>query len=476
MRFQKLIVLTQLACLLIGTASGLAVGTFPGSVWAVGLGGGLICIVAVVVVWMQIKIRFSLRAMQEQAAQITDPAPGGTGFQEFDRIVSATQAIVRESHALANQFKAEHDDLQALVASLNRRGEADAGPANFARQLGGILNGLGKRFDADLRQVLACGREINRCADHISTGSHEQAAAISKSARTVESISTFIDNVMENAGAANASAQSTRQTAQAGLEQFEQLLAELGEIQSLVSSREKRLRALGEHTREIGLIVQTIGQISSRTDLLALNASIESVRAGEHGRGFAVVAEEVRSLAEQSAEASRDVAIRIETIQNETHQSITVIDDEQAQVEQVLKRLAQSADCLRSIHQSSSEAAARTDRVAQFTEQQLRVTQEFVDSMQRISEANRASRSHIEGIRWTTKSLEKLTQQVGGAARQLNPDVLRSTDDSIDAPRNEIGDFGRVSDEGWDHNPAANIVDRVTQQLEATKGLLQANS
>ncbi len=475
MKLQSVLITVQAVCLFLAAMSGLVIGISYTSALAVAVGCGLLLVAGGLTLWIQLRLRSGLRELRQQTT-IGHTLQPDTGFAELDAIGQAMQTALHEAADQANQFKSEFDELKALVSSLNRRGDDASSSTTSVRQLSAILSSLSKRIDGDLRQIHACGREINRCADHISSGSQEQSAAVGKTARMIEGVSAFIDTVLENATAANVSAQSTHQSSRDSLQQFEQLVSELGEIQALVSSREKRLRALGEHTREIGFIVQTIGQISSRTDLLALNASIESVRAGEHGRGFAVVAEEVRSLAEQSAEASRDVAMRIENIQNETQQSITVIDDEQSQVQHVLKRLVKAGDSLRAIHQSSNDAAARTERVTACTEQQLRLTQEFVEVMQRISEANRGSRSHVEGVRWTTKSLDKLTQQLCGTVRQLNPESRRNAVDSNvpdSAERDGANGFGEPS---WDSSDSSDVVDRVAQNLESAANLVHSHS
>jgi methyl-accepting chemotaxis protein len=82
-------------------------------------------------------------------------------------------------------------------------------------------------------------------------------------------------------------------------------------IASQTRANEKRLRGLADPSQQISAFVETISDIAARTDMLALNASIESIRAGEHGRGFAVVADEVRKLADQAAQATREIAAHV---------------------------------------------------------------------------------------------------------------------------------------------------------------------
>ena len=167
-------------------------------------------------------------------------------------------------------------------------------------------------------------------------------------------------------------------------------------IRTHVGASESRLRALGEHSQEIGSIVETIGAISSRTDMLALNASIESVRAGEHGRGFAVVAEEVRKLAEQAAQATREVAGLIESIQLETQESVSPMVEERREVQ-----------------------TTQVGEITAATQLQLQLTTDVVLAMERIADVAKSSRARAEEACWTVNTLSKLAERFGTSLQPL---------------------------------------------------------
>jgi methyl-accepting chemotaxis protein len=91
---------------------------------------------------------------------------------------------------------------------------------------------------------------------------------------------------------------------------------------------------LGEHSQQIGEIIQVIDDIAEQTNLLALNAAIEAARAGEHGKGFAVVADEVRKLAERSSKATKEIAELITNIQKLTAGAVKAMEEGTGEVEQ----------------------------------------------------------------------------------------------------------------------------------------------
>jgi methyl-accepting chemotaxis protein len=346
---------------------------------------------------------------------------GHFGLIEVDQFADRLREQTRRWSQTAARAQQQSRDVESLLARLNRRSGSrpvlprDSGATQQLRQL---LASLAKVAEKDLRGILTSTVEIERRIQEMSAASEQQSNSVSQATTSVEQMSSHIDSVSKNADAANKAAGAARESAAGGLELVRELIRGMDRIRMHVEAGGKRLRALGERSHEIGSIVETIGKISARTDMLALNASIESVRSGEHGRGFAVVAEEVRKLAEQTAQATREVSALIESVQAEVQESIAAMADEQAQVSTELRRVDEAGTALERISETSSDSAQRVDEISRATLHQLRVTQEVVLAMQRISEAAHGIRNRAEGVCWTTKTLTDTARQL---ERSLNP-------------------------------------------------------
>jgi len=155
-----------------------------------------------------------------------------------------------------------------------------------------------------------------------------------------------------------------------------------------------------------------MGNISARTEMLALNASIEAVRAGQEGRGFAVVAEEVRRLAESTATASRDIAALVDAIQTEAQDTVVAMTEERYQVLEEIRRVGEASATLENIRLSSIAAADRARQISGSTVEQLQRTQDVVRAMQQVSTIATTIRDRNDMIRHKTTDLAETAQDL----------------------------------------------------------------
>jgi len=429
----------------LGGSAGFAAGAVVGIL--IGVGAGLLLDERISQGFTGLKRSLAARRWESQAA---------SGIAEFDEMTVILSDHDRRLTSASGRAQEQIQDVQKLLGQLDRRSETRrTGEVDIAagRRLREILTGLARATNEDLKRVLALSAEIEQNTKVMSAGASDQTDAVSKTTTYVEQMSSNIDLVTMNAESANQSANAVRDCSVEAQKIVKELISGMERIRRHVEAGWRKLRALGDRTQEIGSIVETIAGIAARTDMLALNASIESVRAGEHGRGFAVVADEVRKLAEQAAQATKEVAGLIETVQLETQESIGVMAQEHAQVEAEVGRVNSAGDALEKISSTSADSANRVGEISRVTKQQLRFTQEVVLAMERISEVARGIRGRAEGVSWTTNTLSGL---IGQLETTLSP--LKGC----------VGELAAHEGDETDDEPSAEGLLRETNQLLQT--------
>ena len=353
-----------------------------------------------------------LRRM-ESALTNEHSEPLSGGIIELDQTVSRLRAIHQRQRALVNNVD---DLLRRLGHSTGSSISSDPGAEN--QRLTNALGQISRSTAKQVGTIMASGNTIAKAAHDTNRGAEQQIQSINSAINAVELLSQKIDAIGTDADAVSAAAKNAADRADSGLVLINELTRGMQSIRTNVEFSEKKVASLGQQSEQIGSIVEMMESISARTDMLALNAAIEAVRAGQEGRGFSVVAEEVRRLAESTANASRDIAALVDAIQSEAHDTVLAMTEERHQVLDEIRRVGEAGTALENIRLSSIAAIDRSRQITASTVEQFQRTQEVVRAIQQVSTIASSIRDRNETIRDKSTDLAESAQ---GLEETLSP-------------------------------------------------------
>ncbi|MCH7727493.1 MAG: hypothetical protein IH991_13570, partial [Planctomycetes bacterium] len=350
-----------------------------------------------------------------------------SGLAEFKQAADRIREHAHRWLAMATSSREQSRELEALIIQLDRRStDRPSRHNNSPAELRDVLRSFANTFDEDLAQILQCASEIQACTQDVAEASESQSEVVRKTATFVDQIAVKVDSVSNSAELAQSATKDSRDATTKARELVRELSERMKKIVRNFDTIERKLGSLGDRSSEIGAIVESLSAIASRTDLLALNASIESVRAGEHGRGFAVVADEIRHLAEQAEQATAEATGLIETMRTATSESLAGIATERADVEAEVQRADEAGNILDRGCQMSDDATARVREIELAVQLQSKLTQDAVAGVEHIAKIAKANRSRAEKACWTTTTLSETARQFDIVIAPIRGDVKQT--------------------------------------------------
>jgi twitching motility protein PilJ len=264
-------------------------------------------------------------------------------------------------------------------------------------------------------QVSSSANEIQATAEHLAQGSESQAMQISDAAAAIEEMAVSIQQVSENATLSATVGEQALTNARQGTQSVHDTMEGMNRIRDQVQETAKRIKRLGESSQEIGEIVQLIDDIADRTSILALNASIQAAMAGEAGRGFAVVAEEVERLAERSTDATKQIASLVRTIQNETGEAVSAMEDATRDVVEGSVLAEQAGQALSEIESVSNRLAELIQSISLASKQQARGSETLAKSMDEIAEVTQQTAAGTRQAAVSISTMASLADELRGS-------------------------------------------------------------
>jgi len=254
--------------------------------------------------------------------------------------------------------------------------------------------------------------EILATTTQQASGAAEQAAAVSQTTAIVDEIKTIAEQLVARSRAVADTAQRTVEVSHAGQGMVQEAITSMGQIKARVDVIEENILSLSERTQQIGEIIDTVSQIASQSNLLALNASVEAARAGEQGKGFAVVAQEVRDLAERSKQATAQVKAILSDIQKATASTAMATEEGKKGVDAGVGLVTQMRETIDQLAQVIAESAQSAMQMAAGGRQQM-------TGMEQIGHAMDDTNQVTVQSMVSTQQAEKSAQELNELARNL---------------------------------------------------------
>mgnify|MGYP002345387919 CR=1 FL=1 len=228
-------------------------------------------------------------------------------------------------------------------------------------------------------------REVAASTNEIATGADTQAEATSAITQSITELAATINTVAANTQKSVQISVSTESSIQEGVKAVKLQNAKMEDSYAAIEAVSQAVEMLNQNSAKIEQIVEVIGNIANQTNLLALNAAIEAARAGEHGKGFAVVAEEVRTLAEQSAESAQEIATLIKQMQSNTQQVVSDMNTTKEVYTEQAEAIKATSDIFDTIVSSVNQINAEIQEISAATEEMSASTDQLVDNVTEVA-------------------------------------------------------------------------------------------
>jgi methyl-accepting chemotaxis protein len=254
--------------------------------------------------------------------------------------------------------------------------------------------------------------EILASTTQVAAGTAETATSINETTTTVEEVRQAAQLSSQKAQTVSDNARRVATVSQSGQQAVEDTAAGMDRIREQMETIAQTVVRLSEQSQSIGGIIASVTDLADQSNLLAVNAAIEAAKAGEQGKGFAVVAQEIKSLAEQSKQATAQVRGILSDVQKATSNAVMATEQGSKAVEAGVKQAAQAGEAIRALAETSREAVQTAIQIVASSQQQVVGMDQIGVAMENINQAGTQNAASMKQMEVAAQSLHELGEKL----------------------------------------------------------------
>lgn len=294
------------------------------------------------------------------------------------------------------------------------------------------LTNSSENLTIGISQSAEASNQVAVSIANVAGESENQVMAIGNVTEEMESITERLNELNDKTNVIVSSMNNASDHALKGTQAIDETIGQMKNIEQVVDTSFAVIENLGQSSKEIGQIVDTISAISEQTNLLALNAAIEAARAGEQGKGFAVVAEEVRKLAEQSQESASHITELINKIQNDTAKAVTAMENGTREVKRGTETVTNTGAIFNTISELVNTIALEVANSKNLVDQIYSGNEKITEAVKQINSSSQIAGEEVQNVSAATEEqaasmheMENSSRLLGELAEELQSEVNR---------------------------------------------------
>lgn len=275
-----------------------------------------------------------------------------------------------------------------------------------------IASSINQALQKAASKITASSSEIAATMEQQERIANQQAASVSETTTTMDELEASFRQSSEQAKAAATAAQQVLQLTEDGNQAMGENLERMFALEQQVGEIAEQMLQLSEQATQIGSISQLVSDLANQTNMLALNSSVEAVRAGEHGKGFAVVANEIRKLADQSQRSADKIGVLVADIQTAINSTVMTTEEGTKTVATGVQSAKKTEQVLTEVADAVNHVVLNNQQISLNLKQQLDGVQQVVEAMEVINQGARQTASGISQTKVGTQQLNEAAQEL----------------------------------------------------------------